>query len=498
MYWFNLNSEVILIKEYLVNNRHKPLKTIVSAAVLAVIAANAAYAGGFSLYTESSPAAIGNYAAGTAAEAADASIGWYNPAGLILIPEQQLVVGGVGVFPTATLNGTSTFSTTTLPDYTQTFSGISGGENAFVPSAHYVLPLGTNAAFGLSLVAPFGLSTDWGVNSPVRYEATFSELITSNVSPELAAKLNDNFSFGAGLDLQYARVKFNRMIGLPTIYQAIDPTLVDSLSYNKGSSYGVGFHLGVMAMFNDKHTRLGLNYQSKMRHTFNGTSTLTGRLATPGMNIGIPPLVEAASPYNMYRTNNLFSNPIELPDVLTLSAFHDLNERFSLLGSVVYTGWSSFKSIQLNNVAVGVPNPATGVVTQLPLSVSSPENYSDTWRVAVGANYHVNQAWMIRVGGGYDQTPTNDIDRDVRLPDTNRWALSVGTHYQMRSNLGFDLGYTHLFSAETPTVNNTEVLAPPPLETTYNVNANGGSVSADLVGAQLVWTIDAPAVAATK
>ena len=101
MYWFNLNSEVILIKEYLVNNRHKPLKTIVSAAVLAVIAANAAYAGGFSLYTESSPAAIGNYAAGTAAEAADASIGWYNPAGLILIPEQQLVVGGVGVFPTA-------------------------------------------------------------------------------------------------------------------------------------------------------------------------------------------------------------------------------------------------------------------------------------------------------------------------------------------------------------------------------------------------------------
>ncbi len=50
-------------------------------------------------------------------------------------------------------------------------------------------------------------------------------------------------------------------------------------------------------------------------------------------------------------------------------------------------------------------------------------------------NYRVNELWMLRVGGGYDATPTNDAYRDVRLPDVDRWALSVGAHYQMKPNL---------------------------------------------------------------
>jgi long-chain fatty acid transport protein len=469
---------------------HKPLKTIVSVAVLSVIAAGAVQAGGFSLYTESSPAAIGNYAAGVAAEAADASIGWYNPAGLVLIQEQQLTVGGVGVFPTSKLNGTSTFSFPALPSYEQEFTGISGGESALVPAFHYALPLGENATFGLSIVSPFGLSTDWGVNSPVRYQATFSELITSNVSPELGARVSDNFSVGAGLDLQYAQVKFNQIIGMPFYYNlAGDPTLVDSLSYNKGHSFGVGFHAGIMGVFNDKHTRVGLNYQSKMRHVFNGYSQLTGRLANDGMPWLDPLVVAGFSADAVYRMNNLSSGPIELPDVVTLSGFHDVNDTWSVLGSVVYTGWSSFKEIRLNNVAIGSPT-SLGTIQSVPISIHSPQNYSDAWRVALGVNYHVCDKWMIRVGGGYDQSPTNDVDRDVRLPDVDRWALSVGTHYQARPNLGIDVGYTHLFAANDLSINRTDDLGHVPPIPQYNVNVTSGSVSADLVGAQVVWAID--------
>ena len=56
-----------------------------------------AYSGAFSLYTEGSASAVGNFAAGVAAEARDASIGWYNPAGLALIRNQQVVLGATGV-----------------------------------------------------------------------------------------------------------------------------------------------------------------------------------------------------------------------------------------------------------------------------------------------------------------------------------------------------------------------------------------------------------------
>ena len=142
---------------------HKPIRTLVSVAVVGILNASAAYSGGFSLYTEGTASAIGNYAAGIAAEAADASTGWYNPAGLALIHKQQMIAGGVGVFPTSELTGTSTFTTTGLPNFVQNFNGLDGAESAFVPSFHYALPLGENATFGFSATSPFGLATDWGL-----------------------------------------------------------------------------------------------------------------------------------------------------------------------------------------------------------------------------------------------------------------------------------------------------------------------------------------------
>lgn len=475
---------------------HKPLRTLVSAAVLGILSTSAAQAGGFSLYTESSAAAIGNYAAGIAAEAADASTGWYNPAGLVLIRDQQVVFGGVGVFPNMSLSGSSTYHSPVPPpfvvpaDYVQNFSDLNGGVNAFVPSFHYALPLGDRATFGFSVTSPFGLATDWGPDSPVRYAATFTELITSNFSPEIGGRLTDNFSIGAGLDLQYARVKFNSMLGAPNIFGALllNPYEVDSLVYNKGSSFGVGFHAGLMGMFNDNHTRLGLNYQSKMRHVFHGYSRLSGPLANVG-NIFEPITITP----NVTRSDDLTSNPVNLPDVLTMSGYHDLNEKLALLGSVVYTGWSSLKTIQLKNVqapsVVGL-----GVLTQVNVNSIAYQNYSDVWRVAVGANYHINDLFMLRAGAGYDASPTNNIDRDVRLPDVDRWALSVGAHYQMRPNIGFDVGYTHLFQAKDTAVNKFSALG---TTTTYTVNAVTHA-NANLVGAQVVWAIDQPVVAATK
>ncbi len=474
-------------------NTKKPIKTMVSLAVVAMISSHAASAGGFSLYTESGAAAIGNYAAGIAAEGADASIGWYNPAGLILIKKQQVVFGGVGVVPSTELTGVSNYVTQLpvigpLPSYTQSFSNLQGGENAVVPSFHYALPLGDRATFGLSVVSPFGLSTNYDKNSAVRYTATESKFETLNVSPELGGKLTDNWSIGAGLDLQYARVHFNSMIGAPAVYQYnnigpgsyISPSAADSSSTNVGDSFGVGFHAGTLFMFNGQHTRLGFNYQSAISHSFDGTSTLTGRLADPSFFILLP---EDANPNASYSTNSLYSNAIDLPAIMTLSAYQDVTNKFALLGSIVYSSWSSFNSITLNNIAVGIPNDAdTTTLTQINSTIN--ENYHDAWRAALGANYHVTDKWMMRVGGGYDQTPTDNEHRDVRLPDSNRWALSVGSHYQATPSIGVDVGYTYLFAAQDGQVDYTLDL----LTSTDHITAIAKN-HAQLFGLQAVWSI---------
>ncbi len=481
---------------------HKPLRTLVNAAVLSVLATSGVHASGFSLYGEATGYTVGNYAAGSAAEAADASTGWYNPAGLALLREQQVVFGGVGIFPTMKLDGTSTFTTSTgLPppfpsavQYVQEFEGVDGSYNGFVPSFHYALPLGERTTFGFSVTAPFGLSTDWAPDSPVRYSATYTEILTSNFSPELGTRLTENFALGAGLDLQWSRAKFNQIIGAPTLFQILgeNPATVDSLSYNKASSWGVGFHVGVMGIFNDNHTRIGLNYQSRVRHVFYGHSRFSGILANNQFNLVFPVLPPSTS-----RTNNdLFSNPQEFPDVLTLSAYQDINERFALLGSVVYTGWGVFKEIQLNNVAVpNIGHAPIFPVTQANINSNVPQNYHDSWRVALGANYHVNPKLMLRVGGGYDQTPTNDTDRNIRLPDVDRWAIAVGGHYQWRPNIGVDVGYTHLFAGNKPNVHSEQALSQ---TSVYNVDVDDGNFGADLVGAQLTWIIDKAPPAPTK
>ncbi len=352
--------------------------------------------------------------------------------------------------------------------------------------------MGENATFGLSVVSPFGLATDWGPDSPVRYQATFTELITTNISPEIGGRLTEHVALGAGLDLQYARVKYNRILGVPNILNVLppfNPMLADSLTYNKGHSFGVGFHVGVLGMFNDNHTRLGANYQSSMRHEFYGYSRLTGPLASPG-NILAPFLFPAPG---IFQSDDLFSNSIDFPDVVTISAYHDVNDKLALLGSLVYTAWSSYKTVQLSNAAAGRPAD-NGNVSQAKAISISPQNYNDTLRVAIGANYHVNDKLMLRVGGGYDPTPTNNIDRDVRLPDTDRWALSAGAHYQATNNIGLDIGYTHLFTSSDPVINRTDAFT---ATTRYNVTASG-TAGANLVGVQATWTIDKEPPAPTK
>lgn len=451
-------------------------KKKLSSAIGALVLASTAQAGGFSLYTEGSGAAIGNYAAGIAAEAADASTAWYNPAGLVFLDKEQVVLSGIGVFPSTKLTGTSTFSTVGVSPYVQNFTDLDGGQNALVPAFHYALPLNDSFAFGFSIVSPFGLSTEYSTTSPVRYAATFTELLTVDISPDIAAKITENFSIGAGIDWQWSQVKFNRMLGTPTVSQAqgLAPTTNDSLSYNKGHSTGVGFHAGVLARFNENHTRVGLNYQSKMGHTYRGWSELRGPLADPLL----------ANAQAVYRSDGLFSNEIDLPEIVTLSGYHDVNEKLAFLGSVVYTGWSSFTTTQLNNVAAFSP-----LAGQIVTNSTALQNYKDVWRFALGANYQVSDQLMMKVGGGYDQTPTNDIDRDVRLPDANRWALSIGGHYQAHPAVAVDLGYTYLFANKNNNVNKTDALG---TTSSYNVTAQG-KPHAHLVGLQVAWTVDQPA-----
>lgn len=438
-----------------------------------------AYSGGFSLYTEGSTSELSVFAAGSAAEAPDASTAWYNPAGLVLLPKREIVLNGIGIVPSTKLSGQSTFTTVDdppIPPYRQNFEGLESGQRAFLPTVHGAYPLGEKSAFGFSVLMPYGLSSDWPGDSPLRYAGTYTELLTLDISPDIAGYITDNLSIGLGLDFQFAKVSFNAVAGSPAELDYFHSmggiptaTFLDSRSENTGNSFGLGFHGGLLYMFNHGKSRLGFNFQSAIQHEFRGTSTLTGRLADPDLE----------NPQAVYELDTLSSNQIRLPNVTTLSFYHEATDKLVVLGSAVLTGWSVFENTLLTDVA-GF-DADEGV--QAPIDILTQQQYRDAWRFALGGTYALNDRWTARFGGGYDQTPTVDQERDARLPDVNRWAVAFGLYYHPRPTVMFNAGYVYLWGEGKTPVNKTQII-----NNKSSVTVTGwGTAHAQLAGLQVVW-----------
>lgn len=429
------------------------LYLVMSTLGILGFSANAA-ASGFQLW-EQDGASIGNYHAGRAAEAADASIGYYNPAGLVRIPNKELVVGVDPILTSFKYDGTiqvNTLGPESFPVESQ------GGTFNAVPDLHYAFPVKKNLVLGLSIVSPFGLKTDYGDDTFLRYAATLTSLQIIDIAPAIGFAFNSKWSAGLGLDLEHAKGEFD------LVATAFDP-VEDTQSTNTASSNAVGFHAGLLYQCSEQ-TRFGLSYHSKIVHHLDGESEFEGPLANNAMG-GV-------------QTSEKVKGDLVLPATTTLSAFHTINPRWDVMGTVVYTQWDAFEDLTLHNVA-GIEN---GVGSN-DIVVVIPENYHNTWNYSIGANYHLSQQWMFRTGIGYDQTPTTDDDRNAQLPDQSRVVLAIGGHYQATRNLGFDLGWSHYFVLAEADINN--VTQPVGDQTTVtNANVKG---SADVYGLQMKWDI---------
>jgi long-chain fatty acid transport protein len=91
---------------------------------------------------------------------------------------------------------------------------------------------------------------------------------------------------------------------------------------------------------------------------------------------------------------------------------------------------------------------------------------------------------LFRGGVGYDESPSNNTDRNLQLPDSNRIAVAVGTHYQFTKEWGFDLGWTHIFANPTHIRNLSQTVGDQTTITNGAINA-----SADVFGFQAKWDI---------
>jgi len=118
------------------------------------------------------------------------------------------------------------------------------------------------------------------------------------------------------------------------------------------------------------------------------------------------------------------------------------------------------------------------------LGTPTPENWKNTWRVAVGASYHYSEQWMVRAGLAYDQTPVPDAYRTVRIPDGDRTWLSFGGQYKLSNQSKVDFGYAHLF-VKTATLNQNPTANPDLAGKGYLTGSYSSSV--DILGVQYAY-----------
>ena len=175
-------------------NLKRYLTSVLTASTLIFSAQT--FAGAFQLWEESA-SSLGDYHAGAAAEANNASTVFYNPAGMSRIKHQQVSFGAVFIDLNVNFNGNVT-SALTYPNTTPTDPGGASGDTFnIVPNFHYVLPLNNRWAFGLEETTPFGLATQYTDNATSSYVgmlATKTELQTMNLNPSLSYAINKYLS----------------------------------------------------------------------------------------------------------------------------------------------------------------------------------------------------------------------------------------------------------------------------------------------------------------
>ncbi len=379
-------------------------KTALSLAVAGAFAGGVsqAHASAFALI-EQSASGLGNSYAGAAAVAEDASIIFYNPAGMSLLPGGMQVSAGLALINlSAKFSDSGSIASTSPAPRPLGNNGGNAGDLSAVPNVYFAMDVAPNWKVGVGVSVPFGLKTEYDPAWIGRFQAIKSDISTLNINPSVSYKLNQTVSLGFGLNYQSIDAELTKAVNLGLSEEIADIKAKDNSGW--GANLGAMFQVA-------PDTRLGVSYRSSIKYHLTGTATFSQNNPVPSANA---------------------STDIKMPDSASIAVHHRLNPGWTLLADVTRTGWSKIKELKIESDTLGTLN-------------NTPENFKNTWRVGVGAVYRYDDAWAIKMGAAYDQSPVNDTDRTPRLPDNNRLWLSFGGQYKLSKDGTLDFGYAHLF-----------------------------------------------------
>lgn len=362
-------------------------------------------AGGFGIATQSG-SGTGNAFAGGAAVADDASVAWSNPAAMMALPAgKQFTVAGHFLRPSFKFSNTGSTGLFAAPG---TGEGGDGGDWALVPNAFYTMDIDPKLRFGIAVNVPFGLKTEYDAGWRGQATALKSEILTVNVNPSLAYRLSDTVSVGGGVSVQKFDTELSRFTGSAAL---------GNVTLN-ADDVGYGFNLGLLVQATPG-TRLGVSYRSSIKYDLGGTAVFSG---------------PAGGAFNSSVRADL-----TVPESASFSVFSAINSKWEAMADITWTRWSRLQQLSVIRTTASAGGAAGTQLTSIPF------DWSDTWRLGIGANYRMNERTKFRFGLAVDKTPTKDATRTPRLPDQERTWLALGVQHRVSKAGVLEVGYAHEF-----------------------------------------------------
>ena len=386
-------------------------KSLIAATI--ALATGQVHAAAFQL-NEHSASGLGRAYAGEAAIADNASVLARNPAAMTTFDKMAVSVSGTYIKPDVDVDGAVYVGANKMAPASE--SGIAPA--AFVPASYFIQPLNDQWAWGIGIFSNYGLSTEYSKTFPAGAGAGDTELMTFNINPNIAYRVNEHFSVGAGINAVYGAAELNRYAGLlgplnPTSQGGPLPTDT-RLAHLKGDTWGFGWNVGTLYEVNENH-RFALTYRSQVDMSFDGDFQ--------GLTSG-----------NRTVDGNL---KLDLPAQAEFAGYHRLNQQFAVHYSVNWTDWSAFQELKATSGQC-----AGGVCLQ------KDEKFKDSTRYSIGGTWYINPAWEARMGFAYDNTPIEADYRSLSIPDSDRIWYSAGATYHINTDMSVDFGMAYLDGKE--------------------------------------------------
>ncbi|WP_243048115.1 outer membrane protein transport protein [Dyella sp. RRB7] len=403
-----------------------------SLAVLGALAApQRAHASAFQLH-EDSAAAMGRAYAGSTTAGGDVSVVANNPAAM------SDLQGTYFQADVTAINFGTTFSGSATDAQGRAITGGNGGNAGTtmpVPAFFFETQLNEKWHVGAAFTVPFGFQTEYDQNWAGRYSAIKSKFESLDGTLSVSYNVTDNFALGLSGIAQKtsatltSAINYNGVVSQlvgPALANTLVPAGSDGIATIKGNDWDYGWQLGAFWKItpNDK---LALNYRSKISHTLEGTANFT----VPANVQALLPVASAllgGTPFQHTEGSAPFTTPAEA----TASYWHQ-EEKFGLGMDVSWTKWDVFK-----NLTVNYANPAQPQSNEV-------FNWRNSWYVAIGGDYYLNDKVTLRAGIALDTTPTTTATRDPRVPDGTRQFVSVGMGYKASEHLVLNASFAHIF-----------------------------------------------------